>query len=123
MINLNGYYVNRRYPNVVTLIQELMNSAVVAQTQSEAKTILRLLQRLGAIHLVYDAPVSDHLELNVPHRGAKDHLYQLGVYKGELVGIVTPYSQRNVALGVRPVLRVGDIVVRKSLGATVRDLF
>lgn len=100
-----------------------MDKAILARTKSEAKTILRLMRYLGATHLMYDTPMSEQLEMNIPHRGLKNHLYQIHVYNGELIVMVTPISQLETALIVRPIMYLSDIISRKSLSAIVRDLF
>lgn len=123
MININGYYLNNRYTSVIALIRDMMERATLARTKMEAKTILRLLRYLGVNHLVYDAPMSDHLEMNIPNRGLKNHLYQIHLYNSELVVMVTPVEQREFALIVRPIMLVKDIVSKKSIAASVRDLF
>lgn len=123
MINLNGYYVNEKYPDIIALIRELMNTAVIARTKMEAKTILRLLRYLGVNHLMYDSPMSEQLEINIPNRGLKNHMYQICLYKGEPIGLVMPVFQNKPALIIRPTMRVKDVVFKKSLGAMIRDLF
>ena len=123
MINLNGYYLNSKYNDIIALIRELMNTSVIARTKSEAKTILRLMRYLGATHLMYDNPMSEYLEMNIPCHGLKDHLYQIQLHNDELVVVVTPVEQFRFALIVRPVALVTDIVCKKSLRAKFRDLF
>lgn len=123
MININGYYLNKRYTDVATLIRDMMKKATLARTKMEAKTILRLMRYLGVNHLIYDAPMSEHLEMNIPSKGLKNHLYQIHLYNSELVVTVTPTDQRESALVVRPIMLVKDVVSKKSAGAIVRDLF
>lgn len=123
MININGYYLNNRYTSVIALIKDMMEKATLARTKMEAKTILRLMRYLGVNHLMYDTPMSDHLEMNIPSRGLKNHLYQIHLYNSELVVVVTPIEQRESALIVRPIMRVRDVVAKKSMVASVRDLF
>lgn len=122
-MNINGYYVNSNYPTAVALIRGLMDKAILARTKSEAKTILRLMRYLGATHLMYDTPMSEQLEMNIPSRGLKNHLYQIHIYNSELIVMVTPLSQMETALVVRPIMYLSDIISRKSLSAVVRDLF
>lgn len=122
MININGYYLNR-YTNVVTLIRDMMEKATLARTKMEAKTILRLMRYLGVNHLMYDAPMSEHLEMNIPSKGLKNHLYQIHLYNNELVVMVTPVSMRESAVIIRPIMLAKDIITKKSIVATVRDLF
>lgn len=123
MININGYYLNNRYTSVIALIRDMMEKATLARTKMEAKTILRLMRYLGVNHLMYDTPMSDHLEMNIPSRGLKNHLYQIHLYNSELVVVVTPASMRKSALIVCPIMRVRDVVAKKSMAASVRDLF
>ena len=123
MININGYYLNNRYTNVIALIRDMMDKATLARTKMEAKTILRLLRYLGVNHLVYDAPMSDRLEINIPRRGLKNHLYQIQMYNRELVVTVTPVKQRESDIIIRPIMLAKDIVAKKSMAASVRDLF
>lgn len=123
MININGYYLNERYADIVSLIRDLTNVAILARTKMEAKTILWLMRFIGVKHLVYDAPMSDHLEMNIPHKGLKNHMYQIQIYQNEPIVVVTPSHMANSSLVVKPTMRVKDIVVKKSLMASIRDLF
>lgn len=122
MININGYYLNDKYTDVVTLIRDMMNTATLARTKLEAKTLLRLLRYLGANYIMYDTPMSD-LEMNIPHRGLKNYLYQIQLYQGKLVVLATPVSTRDSTLIISPVMTLRDIITKKSLLASVRDLF
>lgn len=123
MININGYYLNKRYTNVVTLIRDMMEKATLARTKMEAKTILRLMRYLGVNHLMYDPSMSEHLEMNIPNRGLKNHLYQIHLYNKELVVTVTPASMRESAFIACPIMTMKDVVSKKSMAAIVRDLF
>lgn len=122
MININGYYLNDKYTDVVALIRDMMNTATLARTKLEAKTLLRLLRYLGANYIMYDTPMSD-LEMNIPSRGLKNYLYQIQLYQGKLIVLGTPLSVWNSALIISPVMTLRDIIVKKSLLASVRDLF
>ena len=99
-----------------------MNTATLARTKLEAKTLLRLLRYLGANYIMYDTPMSD-LEMNIPSRGLKNYLYQIQLYHGKLIVLGTPLSVWNSALIISPVMTLRDIIVKKSLLASVRDLF
>lgn len=122
-MTINGYHLNAKYTNLVSLIKDMMDKAVLTRTQSEAKTLLRLMRYLGVNHLIYDVSSSNNLEMNIPHKGLKDHLYQVQVYDGELVATVTPMGMRKSALVVHPFMLVGDIITRKSILASIRDIF
>ena len=122
MININGYYLNDKYTDVVALIRDMMNTATLARTKLEAKTLLRLLRYLGANYIMYDTPMSD-LEMNIPHRGLKNYLYQIQLYQGKLIVLATPVSTRDSTLIISPVMTLRDIIVKKSLLASVRDFF
>lgn len=122
-MTINGYHLNGKYLDIISLLKDLMDKAILARTQKEAKTVLRLLRYLGITHLAYDVSTPGQLEMNIPYRGLKDHLYQVQIYNGELIATVTPMTMRKSALVVRPFMLVSDIISRKSLVATIRDIF
>lgn len=123
MININGYQINSRYTNIVSLLRDMMATATLARTKSEAKTLLRLLRYLGVTHMVYDTPMSEHLEMVIPNMGLKNYLYQIQIYNNEPIVVASPAETRTSALVVQPVMFVSDIISRKSLAATIRDWF
>lgn len=121
MLSLSGYVLNEKYTTIRDVIKELNNSSVLATTTMEAKALLRVLRYLGVKHLVYD--IDPALELNLPKKGRKNHVYSLRNYNGEIVVNMTPLALYKAGSNYSSMLKVKDVITNKTLFTVIQDYF
>ena len=115
-LQINGYTLNSNISSIKDLIEVTSKRGIIADTKSQAKSILHLLRLVGFKHLSHFTN-SEVLELNVPCKAEAKRIYYVEYKRGLPVVMVENFTV------VPPfAVKVKDIIAKKSMITWIQDM-